>query len=87
MKVTSSIRLQIQLCYCGNIIHFKYESEIILSILPVGVKSGYFGSKIMKILETMRVEVTKHFRMLHNEEVCDLYRSASIVVAGAAQLV
>jgi hypothetical protein len=53
----------------------------------VGVKSGYFGSKIMKILETMRVEVTKHFRMLHNEEVCDLYRSASIVVAGAAQLV
>jgi hypothetical protein len=32
-------------------------------------------------------EVTQHSRVIHNEEYCDLFRSASIVPTGVAQSV
>jgi hypothetical protein len=40
-----------------------------------------FGKKIRKIFGTTRGEVTEKFRRLHNEELWDLYTSASAIGA------
>jgi hypothetical protein len=45
------------------------------------------GKKIRKIFDLMRDEVTEQLRILHSEELCNLYRSASIVGARVAQSV
>jgi hypothetical protein len=42
-------------------------------------------NKIKKIFGPTRYEVTEQFRILHAEEICDFYRSATIVGAGVAQ--
>jgi hypothetical protein len=43
-----------------------------------------FQKKFRKAFEPTRNEVTEQFITLHNEELCDVYRSASIVGARVA---
>lgn len=42
-------------------------------------------NKIRKIFGPMWDDVTEQFRILHNKELCDFYRSASITGAVVAQ--
>jgi hypothetical protein len=50
-------------------------------------KLQILGKKIRKIFGPTRNEVTEQFRILCNEEACDLYPSTSIVGTMIAQSV
>jgi hypothetical protein len=59
---------------------FSYGCEKWFLTLREKYKLQVFRKNIKKIFIPTRDEVTEKFRILHNEELCDLYRSASSFV-------
>jgi hypothetical protein len=68
-----------------TILRFSYGCKKWFLTLREEYKFQVSGNKIRKMFGPTRDKVTEQFRILHNEELCGLYRSASIVGAGAAQ--
>jgi hypothetical protein len=55
--------------------------------LREGYKLQMSGNKIEKVVGIKKDEVIEEFRMLYNKELCDLFRSASVVGGGVLQSV
>jgi hypothetical protein len=69
----------------NNFINLTFGYEKWFLSLMEAHKLKVSGNKCGKIFGPTRDDVTERCRTLHNEELCDLYRSASIVGAEVAQ--
>jgi hypothetical protein len=68
----------------NNFASFTHGCEKWFLTFEEGYKLQVFGKKIRKIFRSTKYELNEQFRILHNEELSDMYMPAGLVLAGVA---